>query len=563
MNRNPVNLTKKDFDILVIGGGIYGACMVWEAASRGLSVALIERGDFCSATSANSLKIIHGGLRYLQHGDFKRMRESTAERKILMRIAPHLVHPLPVLVPTYGWGMKGKPILSLALAINDGVSCDRNIGLDPQKYLPNGRTISRSQCLELAPGLNPDGLTGAAIFYDAQVYNSERLPLAFIQSAVGAGASVANYVEATGLLCEGRQVRGVRARDRLSGNEFEIGARTTVATCGPWVDRLRQWLGGSAPAMPLAKAINLITRPLFSDYAVGLSSRPPSRDPRATLDRGSRLLFVAPWRGKSIVGTAYFPCDRPPDTLRATPGEIQQLLDDINRAYPPARLTLGDVSFVHCGLLPSTGIDPHNGEPAIAQHPYVSNMGYDGLYCAVGVKYTTARHVAVKTIDRVFRGWGEPPVPSTSAFTPLEGGQIDRFEAFVQGLRRPETVAEDTMRELVYNYGTAVPQLLHEAGTTPDSDRILDAQVCHAIRAEMAVQLSDTVVRRTGLGSLGHPGKAPLERCARVMGRELGWTEREIQAQLQQVEAIYNLNLNNLDDRSEQDDRETLAHSTV
>lgn len=199
MKRNLEELSNTQFDVLVIGGGIYGACVAYEATLRGLSVALVEKQDFCGATSANSLKTIHGGLRYLQHADFKRMRESIYERRTLMKIAPHLVHPLPVLVPTYGHGLKGIEAMTVALKINDLVSCDRNLGLpDPQKHIPTGRTLSPTECLNTLPGISADGLTGGAIFHDAQVYNSERLVLAYLQSATQLGLRVANYLEVTG-----------------------------------------------------------------------------------------------------------------------------------------------------------------------------------------------------------------------------------------------------------------------------------------------------------------------------------------------------------------------------
>lgn len=228
MQRNAIALTQNVYDLLIIGGGIYGACIARDASLRGLSVALVEKADFGCATSANSLKTIHGGLRYLQHGDLKRMRESIGDRKILMQIAPHLVHPLKVVLPTYGHGMRGKEAMALALAVNDLVSCDRNFLADPQKHIPPGRVISKNQCLQLLEGIDSQGLTGGAIFYDAQVYNSERLILSFLRSAVQAGADVANYVEVVGFLQMGDRITGVTAKDVLTGDSFQIQAKTVV-----------------------------------------------------------------------------------------------------------------------------------------------------------------------------------------------------------------------------------------------------------------------------------------------------------------------------------------------
>ena len=173
MIRNLSQLQGRKFDVLVVGGGIYGVCTAWDAALRGLSVALVEKGDFGSATSSNSLKIIHGGLRYLQHADLKRVRESTAERRTLMRIAPHLVHPMPCLMPTYGHALKGKEAMAVALFLNDLVCFDRNGLSDPQKHIPRGRVISKKECMSLIPGVNERELSGGALWYDCQLYNSE------------------------------------------------------------------------------------------------------------------------------------------------------------------------------------------------------------------------------------------------------------------------------------------------------------------------------------------------------------------------------------------------------
>src|ERR671918_2641974 len=190
MERNLANLSKHTYDVLVIGGGIYGVCAAWDAALRGLSVALVDKGDFGHATSSNSLRVIHGGLRYLRHGDLRRLRQSIQERTVFMRIAPHLVHPLPFLIPTYGHAMRGKEIHTLAVLMNDLIGLDRNRLEDPQKYLPPGRIIAREECLRLFPGIEKRGLTGGASVYDCQMFSSERLILSFARSATMYGAQV-------------------------------------------------------------------------------------------------------------------------------------------------------------------------------------------------------------------------------------------------------------------------------------------------------------------------------------------------------------------------------------
>ena len=200
MLRKLLNLANETYDVLVLGAGIYGISVARDAALRGLRVALIDKGDFGHATSSNHHKIIHGGLRYLQHGDLKRMRESIRERGVLLRIAPHLVRPLPFLLPIYKNSLPGKLLMSMALKLNDLISLDRNVHLDRKQKIPRGRIISSSECLQIWPDIDQRGLTGGAVYFDVQVDNPERLNLALVLSAVRAGAEVANYVEAKGFL---------------------------------------------------------------------------------------------------------------------------------------------------------------------------------------------------------------------------------------------------------------------------------------------------------------------------------------------------------------------------
>lgn len=556
MQRNLNELSSKKFDLLVIGGGIYGACVAWEASLRGLSVALVEKNDFGSATSANSLKVIHGGLRYLQHADFRRMRQSIAERKTLLKIAPHLIHPLPVLVPTYGHGLKGIEAMVSALAINDCVSLDRNLGLsDAQKHIPRGRTISPKACLEMLPGISADGLTGGAMFYDAQVYNSERLLISFLQSASAYGAEIANYSEVVGFLSERENITGATVRDGLTGIEFDIQARVVVNTSGPWVSEVLRKLTVSSPLQhqPLAKAMNLVIRPLFDHaYAVGISSRKRYCDRDALINKGSRLFFVAPWRNKSLVGTAYSPYDGDPDSLAVTEPEIEEFLHDFNAAYPSADLALSDVEFVHRGLLPSSEVYSGKGDVQLTKHYQLydhRNDGVTGLLTVIGVKYTTARGVAQHAVDTVFQMLEKTAPKSHSSTQPLHGGKIDQFDRFLQTALQTwcPQFPEESIRRLVYNYGSAYADILAYLNTesqfsqsaSSDLD-VLTAEVRYGIQQEMAQTLGDFVFRRSELGSAGRPEESSLRKCAETMGQELGWSLAKTQAELKSVDAYFN-----------------------
>ncbi|MGF1480879.1 MAG: glycerol-3-phosphate dehydrogenase/oxidase [Cyanophyceae cyanobacterium] len=528
MHRNLTKLTEKVYDLLIIGGGIYGACMAREASLRGLSVALVEKGDFGSATSANSLKIIHGGLRYLQNADFKRMRESICERTTLMRIAPHLVHPLPILIPTYGHGLKGKKALGVAMMLNDLISSDRNWIQDRQKHIPRGRVISKRECLEYLPTIPTARLTGGATFTDAQVYNSERLTLAFVRAAEQAGADVANYVQVVGFIQEGDRIIGVRANDALAGTPLEIRAQTVVNTSGPWVNQVLGLLNRQQ-AQPWARAMNLVLRrPLFSTYAVGLANR------------NGRFLFVVPWRERSIIGTSYTPWQGEPDALSVSERDIRDFLNEVNQTFPAAQLSREDVALVHSGLLPCSRTI--QGEPILTKHYQIydhAQQGWPGLISVTGVKYTTARDVAQKAIDYIFHTWEQQPPPSISSLTPVYGGQIEQFAEFLQEAiaRFAHTLEEKVVRRLVYNYGSAYPNVLKYLISHPPNDlAVLRAEVIYAIREEMAQRLSDVVFRRTELGSAGCLNPELLQFCAEVMGTELGWSPVRTQQELRTID---------------------------
>ena len=228
MKRNLERLANQKFDVLVVGGGIHGAITAWDAALRGLSVALIERGDFGGGTSQNSLKIIHGGLRYLQDGNLSRIRMMVRERTTWMKIAPHLIHPLPCLMPTTQKMSRSRLAMGLALMANDYLSFDRNQLDDPEKDLFDGMIVSQRELSRILPGYDVSTSTGGAVWYDAQIYNSERLLLEFIISAVQIGAEAANYVEAISFLQQGNEIIGVQAKDLQTGQIFDIQSKLVI-----------------------------------------------------------------------------------------------------------------------------------------------------------------------------------------------------------------------------------------------------------------------------------------------------------------------------------------------
>ncbi len=553
MKRNTDGFSNTEFDLLVIGSGIYGAVLAWDAVLRGLKVAIIDKGDFGGATSANSLKIVHGGLRYLQQLDFKRMRESIRERTNFMRIAPHLVHPISCVMPTYGHTMKGKEVMFFGLLLNDIVSFDRNRLNDPEKTIPMGRVISKRRCLDILPGIDPSGVTGGALWTDAQVYNSERFVLSFILSACEKGAQAGNYIKVTDFLRMGNAIQGVKALDILSDTPLEIRAKMVVNTTGGWVDEVLNKTGPESRRIQLSTALNLIiNRQLLSEFAAGVTAQYRYQRDKDNIYEGRHVLFMTPWRHVTLIGTYHQPYQGHPDDMRVTEEDIQSFLQEVNSAYPGGSIHRDEVSFFYKGFLPMEGINSKSGEVTLTKHYHIYDHqqedGLEGLISVVGVKFTTARDVAEKTLDFVFRRLGRKPPPCSTQSISLVGGEIEHFTLFLSEALDGKThhSSQSVMRHLAFSYGTNYPKILKYGEdnsdynqTIPGSSEVLLAEVIHAVREEMAVKLSDVILRRTDLGSSGHPGQKALKICAEVMSRELGWNRSRLKTEMDEVEEIY------------------------
>ena len=544
MQRNFDRLSQKTYDMVIVGGGIYGCALAREAALRGFSVALVEKADFCSATSANSLKIIHGGIRYLQQLDLDRLRQSVTERRILLQIAPHLVHPLSCVMPTYGHGMKSREALWCGLLANSLLSWDRNRGLPPEKRIGRGRTGSRSEWLAIAPEIADPRFNGAAFWQDAYACNTERLGLAFVQAAVAAGADVANYAEVTGFLREGRHVAGVTVVDGFSGKRADIRARLTVINTGPWTRQTLSQLGAevACPGYRLAFAMNIVLhRQLQRDYAVGL---PLYREGW----KRSRLYFFVPWRDRTMIGTYMRVHDGDPGAMCVTEQDLDAFMADLNQAHPGARITRGDIAFVHAGLLPSENRDVEPGdEPEPLRHFHLvdhsKSDGIKGLITVLSVKYTTARDVAERALALAESQLGAASSGAGRNLAPLPGGDFTDLDALMEEAAR-SGLSSGVARRLVHNYGTAYRDVAalgarDRAWLAPLADQspCTAAEVLHAARNEMAFTLADVVLRRTDLGSAGLPADPVLRRAADLMAGELGWDAARVQKETDALKA--------------------------
>lgn len=544
MIRNLEALANQTFDILVIGGGIHGAAVAWDAALRGLSVALIERGDFGSATSQNSLKIIHGGLRYLQDGNLWRIRAMARERTAWMRIAPHLVHPLTCLMPTNKTISRNRLLMGIALTANDLLSFDRNPLVDPEKELPSGMIISQRELSRILPGYDFRRSTGAAVWYDAQIYNSERLLLGLIRSAESAGAQVANYIEATSLLQKGDRIIGVQAKDCETGQRFDIQCKLVINCTGAWVDEL---LGKvhlqSAHATSIA--MNVFVDQVWSGIAAGLPSKPANGE-------GSQVLFVVPWRDKSMIGTWHLPWHDEPHAFHLTEATVQTFVDQINTTGLPCKFSMKDIRHVTWGFLPVNQADAHNKrvkltrDGVIIDHQKTDNVS--GLISLLGVKYTTARAAAQQAVDRATSKLGVRTRTCETHTTPIWGGHIDDFRHLLKQARatKHSPVDEKITEHLAYTYGSQYTDFVEYMKKQPHWGQRIDpqqpvtvAEVLHAVHHEMALRLVDVIQRRTELGATGLPTSATLQKCADLMGYELGWSAGRQQQEIASVIQAY------------------------
>ncbi len=397
-------------------------------------------------------------------------------------------------------------------------------------------------------------MNGGALFFDAQVDNPDRLNLSVLFSAAEAGADFANYVEMTEFLRDGPAVSGVRVRDTLSGAEFAIRARVVVNCTGPRPDQILHLLGRPPIEIPtkLLKAIVLVTRPVVGNTAVGIRSRAPYTDRDAVVQKGYRFFFITPWRHTSLVGTFETPYKADRDGRDVSENEITDFLRQINDAFSGARLQREDVVGVLSGLLPAADASGPNGHVQRQNHWIIRDHGAEdgisGLLSVVGVKYTTARGIAERTVNLVLTKLGRKFVRSRTAETPVAGAVINGWDEFADQAAKERTrqISTETLRHLLQCYGSEYRTILRYCDEDSSWSRSISgdaptirAEVLHGIRSEMARKLSDVIFRRTELGTAGHPGDACLHACAEIMRAELDWNKATMFRELDDVQQAF------------------------
>jgi glycerol-3-phosphate dehydrogenase len=534
VQRDPDRLTERTFDVLVVGGGIYGLTIGYDAAQRGASVALVERDDFGSGSSFNHLRTIHGGLRYLQHLDVTRARESMRERRTLARIAPHAVVPVRFALPLYRSLTRGKLAMRAGFIVDRLVAAGRNRGVVSSLALPGGQVFSRHQAVEHFPGLRRRGLTGAAVWYDYVAPEADRLTFSWALAAAAHGAVLVNYLEAVGIARDGRRVAGVEAVDRRTGRSLRIAARTVVNATGGAVERLLGSIG-LPTRMPLLMAMNLVTTRDAGDAALGGRSA------------SGRNLFLVPWRHRALFGTWESSRSCQPGAVHSEE-DVAAFIAELNEAFPALDLKRSDVALVHRGVVPAA---EGSGRVTLEGHAQVHDHGRDGvegLFSVAGAKYTTARAVAEQVVDRVLRTIPGSWAPCRTASTPLPGGHVRDLALAVAEARRDydTLVPSDTIPHLVAAYGSAYREVMDLARTRPDwcarvadDSPVIGGELVWAVRHEMAETLCDAVLRRTPLGALGYPGDQAAARAAAVISAELQWSDERTQIELESLRQFY------------------------
>jgi glycerol-3-phosphate dehydrogenase len=526
------DLTSRRLDVLVVGGGATGAGIAREAALRGLTVALVDRYDFGGGTSSRSSRLIHGGLRYLEHRDWKLVKESLAERRILLTIAPHLVRPLEFLFPIFQTDRVGRWKLELGLTVYDLLALRGNVR--------RHRALSKRAVLDQEPMLRARGLAGGSVYWDAQC-DDARLTLVTIQSAARAGALAANYTCVTAFDSDQHRLTGAILEDQLTGTQGTVTARVIVNATGPWTDRIRRL------ESPVAEPLIAPTR---GSHVMVPRARIGHHHAITFLSPiDGRVMFVLPWGDRSYIGTTDDDDTTAPDAVTPTEDDVLYLLRSVNAIFPEARLGPEDVSFCWAGLRPL--LTEKNGrQPSERSRDYAISVGPKGLLTVTGGKLTTYRRVAVEVVDRVAERLGTgrsatDPLRTRSATEALPGGQShDVQDLFSRGVRRG--FPEQVVAHLVGQYGAeaaAVYDLIEERPELRESIHsqhpAVGAQVVHAVRHEYARRLDDLLFRRLSLAhETPDAGLEAGPAVAAIMARELGWDETRRAAELERYRAL-------------------------
>lgn len=517
MRLNPPDIENQSFDLIVIGAGINGAGVARDAAMRGLKVLLLDKGDIASGTTAWSTRLIHGGLRYLEHGEVGLVRESLRERECLLRIAPHLVKPLPMLIPIYKNARRGKLTIRAGMIAYDILSLD--------KSLERHHMLSREETLRRAPGLDAEHLRGAATYYDAQVEYAERLVFENALSASQHGAAILTYARVDKFIVEEAQVRGVEFTDLLGSTVHTARAPVTMNVSGPWVDEV---LAGTGHRVD-----RLICGTKGSHLVVDEFPGAPVDALYVEAKEDGRPFFIIPWNGAYLIGTTDLPFDGNLDEAEASEAEIDYLLNETNSVIPVAHLQRDAIRYTYSGVRPlpcRTNRDPSS----ITRRHFIRDHApaLNGFVSLVGGKLTTYRNLSEQAVDLVFKKLQRKSPECRTAYEPLPGARVEDFERFAGQFKAGSDLPVHVAERLLGIYGTRAEDLLGICDgdaelRKPFSEETgaIGAEVVFSFREEMAETLTDCLWRRTLVGMNAATGLDAVEAAARIAQKYLGWDE--------------------------------------
>lgn len=475
--RHLTALAGQPFDLLVIGGGIFGGGVARDAALRGLRVALIDKGDFAGGTSSRSSKLIHGGFRYLEQGSLRLVMEACRERHILQRIAPHLVKPLPFLLPVYRGGSRSLGKVRVGMTLYDMLALYRN-------QAPH-RCLSVAATLEREPGIVREGLVGSVLFYDCQE-DDARFCVDNVLHAAELGAACVNHCELTGFVSSQGRLAAAKVTDLIGNDTFEVRARTFVNAAGPWVDRVAGMVTDERrPTLRPTKGVHVLLPRMTEGHALAFQSR-----------RDGRIMFVLPWHDGTLVGTTDTDFHGDANSVHADADDLNYVLTEVQAMIPGALAERSDVITTFAGLRPllhasqSTHPSSRSREWQLLRHA-------DNMLTIAGGKYTTYRATAERVVDEVAAMLDARVRRCQTATTPLP-------------CLRPAASGE-------------------RLSEVPD---VYESDVRHACDAEMAMTVEDVMRRRTPLALTRHGGAETAAAIARIMGLLMGWDEAQARASL-------------------------------
>lgn len=511
-----------NYDVIVIGAGANGAGIARDAAARGLRVLLLEKEDVSSGTSSWNGRLIHGGLRYLEQMDVRLVRESLRERERLFRHAPHLVKPIPFLMPFYSKNKRPAWMIRLGMLAFDVLSYD--------KTPPMHKILGRDRAIARLPSLSPSTLTGAAVYIDGQVEMPERLCVELAVAAAADGAAVRTHTCVEELIVDRGAVRGVRFIDRVTGERGEAFASVVLNVAGPWVDRVLMGLGEK----------RLIGGTKGSHIVVDRFPDAPQDVVYYESQTDQRLVLVIPWNGRLLIGTTDIRYDQDPDEVKADEAEVDYLLKETNNLIPTARLTRDSVLYTFSGVRPLPYVPGKTEGKLPRSHViYDHRDKADGLLSMVGGKLTTYRSLAQDAVDATFRKLDRNPPPCMTQHMPFPGARVADLSRYRDEFIAWSGLEQASATRLVDLYGSRAKDVVAAADGSPELLAALPGQVAigaelvFAFEQEFARTLTDVFMRRTMLGLEPGHGLDAVERSAQILGDRYGWDSHRRAAEIE------------------------------